>query len=121
MDLLAEGVRQADEHYRGLLGHDSFRLGLDFRRIPHRFGNEGRTLLAPTSEGVLEVSDTLQRAFQGALEQQFAKDPNGINFTFLSGLVAPSLAAGNGVVSLAKHRKTGGSEAIVGARIALRP
>jgi len=103
-DLLAEGVRQADEHYRGLLGHDSFRLGLDFRRIPHRFGNEGRTLLAPTSEGVLEMSDTLQGAFQGALEKQFAANPNGINFTFLSGLVSPSLADGN-VVDLELERQ----------------
>ena len=27
-DLRAEGVRQADEHYRGLLGHEGFRLAV---------------------------------------------------------------------------------------------
>jgi len=103
-DFLAEGVRQGDEHYRALLGHDWFRLGVDFRRIPHRFGNAGRTLLQPTSEGVLEMSDTLQGAFQRALEQQFALNPSGINYTFLSGLVGPSLAAGN-VVDLQLERQ----------------
>jgi MtrB/PioB family decaheme-associated outer membrane protein len=105
-DLTAENVRQEDEHYRALLGRDAFRLGLDFRRIPHRFGNRGRTLLQETSQGVLEISDSLQRAFQNALETQFATNRNGINFDFLSALVAPSLAAAN-VVDLQLERERG--------------
>ncbi len=75
-------------------------------RIPHWFGNEGRTLLNEQSTGVWLMSDTLQQAFQDAITNQFKTSPAGINFAFLNKLVAPSLDAAN-IVNLRLQRDRG--------------
>jgi hypothetical protein len=54
-------------------------------------------------------NDTIQRAHQTALEQQFAANRNGITFPFLSNLVAPSLQAAN-TVDLALLRERGNAQ-----------
>lgn len=108
-------VQQRDQFYGLRLGKDSIRLEGTYNRIPHNFGNAGRTLLTQTSEGVWQMSDTLQRNFQNALTTQFdcaglttaqcsAKRAQ-INFTFLNNLVMPSLgAAGSTDLSLERER-----------------
>lgn len=106
IDLVAENVLRKDGRYRLFLETEPVRIKVDYNRIPHRFGNNGRTLLEDTHPGVLEISDTLQAAHQTALEQQFATNRNGINFAFLNNLVAPSLAAAN-TVDLALLRERG--------------
>ncbi len=108
-DLVAENVLQRDGRYRLFLESEPVRIKVDYNRIPHRFGNNGRTLLEETHPGVLEISDTLQRAHQTALDQQFATNRNGVNFAFLRNLVAPSLAAAN-TVDLALLRERGNLE-----------
>ena len=105
-DLVAENVLRKDGRYRLFLDSEPVRIKVDYNRIPHRFGNNGRTLLEETHRGVLEISDTLQSAHQTALEQQFAANRTGVNFAFLSNLVAPSLAAAN-TVDLALLRERG--------------
>jgi MtrB/PioB family decaheme-associated outer membrane protein len=109
VDLVAQNVLRQDGRYRLFLDTEPMRVRVDYNRIPHRFGNDGHTLLEATHRGVLEISDTIQRAHQTALEQQFATNRNGINFPFLSNLVAPSLAAAN-TIDLALLRERGTAE-----------
>ncbi|HLN80095.1 MAG TPA: MtrB/PioB family outer membrane beta-barrel protein, partial [Thermoanaerobaculia bacterium] len=108
-NLVAENVLRKDGRYRLFVEREPVRIKIDYNRIPHRFGNGGRTLLEETRPGVLEMSDTIQRAHQTALEQQFAANRNGITFPFLSNLVAPSLQAAN-TVDLALLRERGNAQ-----------
>ncbi len=43
---------------------------VDYNKIPHRFGNNGRSVQTETSPGVWQISDTTQAAFQAAIEIQ---------------------------------------------------
>lgn len=65
----------------------------DYNKIPHRFGNGGRTLYTETSPGRLEIANPVQGALQGAVATQAGINPAGINYTFLRNLLAPYLAA----------------------------
>jgi MtrB/PioB family decaheme-associated outer membrane protein len=92
-DVAAENVLQDDARYRVRAGLASFGIEAEFIKIPHRFGNSGVTLLEDTGPGVLSISPTLRRTFQSEIERQFAANKAGVNYTFLSSLVNPSLAA----------------------------
>jgi MtrB/PioB family decaheme-associated outer membrane protein len=105
-DLSGEHVQQNDQRYLFKLESSAIRVSGEFNKIPHRFGNSGRTLLQATSPGVLELSDTLQRDFQSAIEAQRAVSPGSVNFTFLNSLVFPSIAAAN-IVDLELVRSRG--------------
>jgi MtrB/PioB family decaheme-associated outer membrane protein len=93
-DFLGSNIRQDDQRYRVKLGNDKIRVEGDYNEIPHRFGNDGHTLLQETSEGVWQLSNTLQGAFQGAIT---AAPRPSVNYAFLSKLVGPSLDAANHV------------------------
>ncbi len=93
-DFVGLNVRQLDEAYRGKLQNDTFKLEADFNRIPHNFGFDGKTLLQETSEGVWQMSNTLQQSFQNSI----AAAPRAtVTFPSLNTLVSPSLAAANSV------------------------
>ena len=93
-DFSAVNFMQDDERYRAKLGNEKFRLDVDYNQIPHRFGNDGRTLLQGTKEGVWQLSDTLQGAYQGAIA---AVPRPAVTYNFLNKLVAPGLATANSV------------------------
>lgn len=102
-DFLGENVKQTDQRFRIRLREVKWGLEGDYNRIPHNFGNDGRTILNETAPGVWEVSDTIQNAFQTTL----ATTPSNARGTypFLLSLVSPSLAAGNRVdVKLTRER-----------------
>jgi MtrB/PioB family decaheme-associated outer membrane protein len=99
-------IQQDDQQFALRLGHPRFALDADFNQIPHRFGNDGRTLLQETSPGVLRVSDTLQRTLQTTLETQFAQNRNAITYPYLLGLVQPGLDAGNRVDLALERERT---------------
>ena len=104
-DVIVENGFQDDARYRLFADIGPIRIAGDYNLIPHRFGNDGKTLLHETSRGVLVIDDTIQRSNQTALEAQFAANRNAINFGFLSNLVAPQLAAANEVdVALLRRR-----------------
>ncbi|HEY7510484.1 MAG TPA: MtrB/PioB family outer membrane beta-barrel protein, partial [Vicinamibacteria bacterium] len=92
-DVSAEDALQDDARYRAAVDSRSHSLEASYLLIPHRFGHDARSLLEDTGRGVLSLSDTLQRSFQGAIEQQHARNRTGVNFAFLNDLVQPSLAA----------------------------
>ncbi|HZI67687.1 MAG TPA: MtrB/PioB family outer membrane beta-barrel protein [Thermoanaerobaculia bacterium] len=106
-DVIVENGFENDARYRVSADLGRLRIAGDYNLIPHRFGNDGHTLLHETSRGVLVIDDTIQRANQNALEAQFAANRSAINFPFLSNLVAPQLAAANEVdVGLLRRRGT---------------
>jgi MtrB/PioB family decaheme-associated outer membrane protein len=92
-DVTAENVLQSDARYRLRAQPGSFGIEAEFIKIPHRFGNDGVTLLEDTGPGVLSISPTLRRTLQSEIERQFAANKAGLSYTFLSSLVNPSLAA----------------------------
>ncbi len=108
-DVFGRNVLQQDAFYRLLLQPDSFRFSAEYERIPHRFGNDGRTLFHEVAPGQFQISDTLQQAFQDALTRQRALNPAGVNFAFLNTLVRPSLSAQSGI-ELALQRERGRAE-----------
>lgn len=94
-DFAGRDVRERDQQFRLDLSKGWFSMEGDYNQIPHNFGNAGHTLLQNTREGVWEISDATQRAFQTTLE---ATNPRAqINYAFLNALVAPGLAASNSV------------------------
>jgi MtrB/PioB family decaheme-associated outer membrane protein len=92
-DVAAWNVLQEDARYRVEAAPGSFLVLAEFVKVPHRFGNDARSLLEDTGRGTLSFSDTFQQTFQTAIEQQFARNRTGVNFAFLNALVGPSLAA----------------------------
>jgi len=93
VDLVAENIMQKDGRYRMVADVEPIRLRFDYNLIPHRFGNDGRTLLHKAAENIYVIDDTIQSANQSAIAAQFAKSPAGVNFPFLLGLVTPELAS----------------------------
>ena len=107
-DVLARNVLQSDAYYRARLEHGAFDLHLDYQRIPHLFGNDGRTLYAERPRSVFLISDVLQQADQAVLQQQFGTDSSAINYSFLQKLVNPSIDAASRI-DLALARDRGGA------------
>lgn len=108
-DLRVRNALRQDASYRLLLAPESFRLTADYDRVPHRFGNNGRTLFHEVTPGQFLISDTIQQSFQNAIAAQFAASRTGVNFAFLNNLVAPSLTAQTGI-DLALQRERGKAE-----------
>jgi MtrB/PioB family decaheme-associated outer membrane protein len=92
-DVSAENALQEDARYRVMVEPGPFRVESSFVKIPHRFGNEARSLLERTGPGTYVVEDTIQRSLQGAIEEQFARNRAGVNFAFLNALVLPAVTA----------------------------
>lgn len=104
MDFHAVNVNRQDARYNfgyGVL--DRWGLTVDYNKIPHRFGNNGRTLYTQTSPGVYQIADPVQLALQTALEKQFAANRALITFPFLNALIAPYLQTA-GFVDLGLER-----------------
>jgi MtrB/PioB family decaheme-associated outer membrane protein len=104
--ITGEDVGQDDVRYTIEAERGDFGINVVYDQIPHRFGNDARTLLEQTSRGRFEISDTLQRSFQTSIEQQRAISPAGVNFAFLRDLVSPSFAAAN-TIDIGLERKRG--------------
>lgn len=103
--ITGENTARTDQRFLFRADTPWVRVNGDYNQIPHRFG-VGHTLETQTSRGSYEISDTLQAAFQGAIEKQFATSKAGVNFPFLLNLVSPSLATAN-AVNLELLRKRG--------------
>lgn len=101
-----EDVGQRDVRYTLNAERGDFGIDVVYDQIPHRFGNQARTLLGQTSRGRLEISDTLQRSFQTSIELQNAVRPAGLTFEFLRDLAAPSLASAT-PIDIGLERKRG--------------
>ncbi len=98
------GVRQGDQQFAIRLDDARWSLDADFNQIPHRFGNDGRTLQVQTGPGAFEISDTVQRHHQTVLEGTNPRSQ--INFAFLNSLVTPSLSGANRVDLALERERT---------------
>ena len=87
--VLGRDVTQKDQRYFGFVENGTFRFTASYLGIPHNFGNGGKSILSPVASNDWRLSDTLQSSYQTAI----GKPSSSINYTFLSNLVAPSLAA----------------------------
>jgi MtrB/PioB family decaheme-associated outer membrane protein len=106
LDLFAENVDRTDARYTLLYGvAGKYELSFDYNKIPHNFGNDAHSLWTRTSNGTLEIADPTQAAIQGAITAQYAKNPAGITYSFLNGLLAPYLATAQAInVGLERDR-----------------
>ena len=97
-------VDRQDARYQVSYGVSGrYRVEVDVRKIPHRFGNNGTFLWNQTAPGRFEVPDSTQAFLQGEIE---ARRGNGsIDHSFLNGLVNPILAETTPVdISLQRDR-----------------
>ncbi|MFN7940229.1 MAG: MtrB/PioB family outer membrane beta-barrel protein [Thermoanaerobaculia bacterium] len=106
LDVRMSHVGRRDARYTltyGVAGRYEFLL--DYNKIPHNFGNDGRILFTRTGAGRYEVADPIQASLQAAIERQFATNKAGIVFSFLNGLLAPYLATAHSIdLSLERDR-----------------
>ena len=65
-DIAAANLLQEDARYRVYVEPGPLELDATYVRIPHRFGNEARSLLERTGPGTFNVEDTLQQSFQNS-------------------------------------------------------
>jgi len=100
-DIQAFDISQRDQRYSALLRNDSVKFTGQYYLVPHNFGNGGRSILTQVGEDAFLVSDTLQQAFQTAIETQ---GQSNVNYAFLSSLVQPSLDSA-GLVDLKLSRE----------------
>ena len=92
-DVTAWNVGQDDGRYRLMLepGGVTIRARVDL--MPHRFGLDAHSLHAGDDRGGFDIANPDQLANQLAIEQQYAQNRAGVNFTFLNGLVSPQVGA----------------------------
>jgi len=88
MDFRLKNVGRDDARYVFDYG-DAGKYGVfvDYNKIPHRFGNDGRILHVRTAPGRWEIADPVQQAIQDEIVAAPVVD-----FAFLDGLIQPFLA-----------------------------
>lgn len=106
LSFLGERIGRQDARYQmsyGVAGH--YKIRLDYRKIPHLFGNNGTFLWNNTGPGRLEIADPTQAFLQGEIE---ARRGNGaIDFDFLNSLIAPFVQSAQQVdIALRRDRTT---------------
>ena len=84
-------IQSDDQRYTLRTDFKGARLNADYTRIPHYFGNDGRSLLTDTGNGVFTLGSGLQQRYQTAIT---SVPRTTVNFAFLNNLVAPDLASG---------------------------
>jgi MtrB/PioB family decaheme-associated outer membrane protein len=92
-DVTAWNVGQDDGRYRLMLQPGGITVRASVDLMPHRFGADARSVLADDGRGGFDASNPDQLANQRAIEQQYALNRTGVNYTFLNGLVSPQIAA----------------------------
>ena len=86
LKLIGHRIARQDASYQvsyGLSGR--YRFDLDYRKIPHRFGNDATLLWDTIAPGRLTLADPIQTFLQSEIEARRGSGP--INFDFLAGLV----------------------------------
>lgn len=93
LDFDAKWVGRRDARYTleyGVSG--DWGLMVDYNKIPHRFGNNGRILFAETSPGRWEISDAVQSNLDAAIQGRIdARLP--VTYAVLNDLLQPYLTA----------------------------
>lgn len=85
----AENLAQDDRRLTFSADTPIAELLVFYDAIPHRLGNNARSILTPVSNQAWGLSDLAQLSLQTQLEAQFAANRNAINYAFLRRLVEP--------------------------------
>lgn len=88
----ADRIGQDDRRFDLSIEHRAIELEAFFDQIPHRLGNDARSILNRTAKDAWEIDDLVQQSLQAALVARRAQSPASVNFAFLSTLVQPLLA-----------------------------
>ena len=100
-DFVGEDMFRDDGRYRLKLDKGPVGVVAEFNQIPHRFGNEARSILSATGT----VDEAVQQSLQDQITAQRGRSPASVNFAFLSGLVNPLVAQSSPFdVELQRHR-----------------
>jgi len=84
-------VQSDDQRYTLRADFKSARINADYLRLPHYFGNDGRSLLTDSGNGVFTLGSGLQQRYQTAIT---SVPRTAVTFAFLNNLVTPDLATG---------------------------
>lgn len=84
--LHANDLFQQTRRYSGFVEGGHWKLEALHQGIPHRFGNDARSLNVRSAPGVFAVDDATQRSLQSSIE---SVPRASINYAFLNGLVGP--------------------------------
>jgi MtrB/PioB family decaheme-associated outer membrane protein len=84
-------VSSDDQRYTLKADFKSARINADFTRLPHYFGNDGRSLLTDAGNGVFTIGPALQQRYQTTITSVAR---SAVTFNFLNNLVTPDLATG---------------------------
>ena len=89
--LLVTGENLVDDDRRLTLSADTpiARVDAFYDSIPHRLGNNARSILTPVSSTAWGLSDLIQRSLQTTLEAQYAANRAVITYPYLRALVEP--------------------------------
>jgi MtrB/PioB family decaheme-associated outer membrane protein len=63
------------------------RVEASYQRLPHLFGTANRSILEDVGGGDFALANAQQQQWQRSIEQQYAANRTGVNFTFLNNLV----------------------------------
>jgi MtrB/PioB family decaheme-associated outer membrane protein len=92
LSFTSQWVGRRDARYNFAYGQSGrWGMEIDYNKIPHRFGNDGRILFAETAPGRWELADSIQSSLQSTLTQQFATNRNAITYAYLNNLLQPYL------------------------------
>ena len=95
-------IQSDDMRYNLRADFKSSRINADFQRLPHYFGNDGRSLLTDNGNGVFTIGNALQQRYQGTI---LSVPRSAVTFNFLNNLVTPDLAnAGLTDLKLVRNR-----------------
>lgn len=94
MRVLATGERigQDDRRFDISVEHRSIGVEAFFDQVPHKLGNNARSILTRTAKDAWTINDVVQQSLQAAIAARRAQSPASVNFAFLNTLVQPLLA-----------------------------
>lgn len=92
--ILATGERIGEDDRRFDLSveHRAIAVEAFFDQIPHRLGNDAKSVLTRTANDAWTINDLAQQSLQAAIAARRAQSPASVNFAFLNTLVQPLLA-----------------------------
>ena len=100
-------VRQGDQRYTGSLNTSVFGLTFDYNQTPHNMGNNGRSILSESGQGVWTMSSTLRQSLGATADATLPTSARTV--TFYDALLGPTFASTNSV-DISSMRKRGNVE-----------
>lgn len=111
--VFGQNVSRTDQRYTGRASLPYFGIAFDYNSIPHRMGNDGRTLHTETSTGLWSMSGTLRKTLGDAVD---AVPAASRTYPFYLSLLTPSIDAANHV-DITSLRQRGNVEVDLGRQL----